>query len=174
MEFRYLFNNTLTTVHVEKSGEGYIVTVDSEDRQGRRYTVGAARLSRPGELALTVDGARRLAMVAADGPRRWVAFDAQPFVLTVPRDDALRQRARQASSGRHESLEAQMPGVVRRILTGAGDRVERGQVLLLLEAMKMEIRFSAPHAGVVERLLVSEGQAVERGQSLVELAREPV
>jgi biotin carboxyl carrier protein len=59
--------------------------------------------------------------------------------------------------------------VVRRVLVAAGDEVERGQVLLLLEAMKMEMRVTAPHAGRVESVAVAEGQAVERGQPLVDL-----
>jgi biotin carboxyl carrier protein len=62
-----------------------------------------------------------------------------------------------------------MPGVVRRVLVAAGDEVSRGQVLILLEAMKMEIRVTAPHAGRVERVSVVEGQPVDRGQTLVAL-----
>jgi len=65
-----------------------------------------------------------------------------------------------------------MPGVVRRVLAGAGDRVERGQVLLILEAMKMEIRVAAPHAGAVEKVLVHEGDTVGRGQALVDLMED--
>ena len=47
--------------------------------------------------------------------------------------------------------------------------VEKGQTLLLLEAMKMEIRVSAPRAGQVSRLLVREGQTVQKDQVLVEI-----
>jgi biotin carboxyl carrier protein len=65
-----------------------------------------------------------------------------------------------------------MPGVVRRVLVGQGERVERGQVLIVLEAMKMEIRVSAPHAGVVETISVREGESVERGQGLALLRGE--
>jgi biotin carboxyl carrier protein len=115
---------------------------------------------------MTTNGIRRTAFVAADGLRRWVAFDSQPVVLTVPQSAKTTRRER---VGGHESLEAQMPGMVRRVLVGVGERVARGQVLVLMEAMKMEIRVSAPHAGTVEKILVSEGQAVERGQALVEL-----
>jgi biotin carboxyl carrier protein len=45
-------------------------------------------------------------------------------------------------------------------------------VLLLLEAMKMERRVTAPHAGRVEAVAVREGQAVERGQALVDLVTD--
>ncbi len=66
-----------------------------------------------------------------------------------------------------------MPGIVRRVLVAEGQLVARGEALLLLEAMKMEIRISAPEDGVVRRVAVSAGQAVERGQELVQLAPRP-
>ncbi len=160
MEFTYLFGGQSIAVRVEKSGDGYLVTLG-----GQTYTVTASRLS-PQALSLTINGERRLAFTAADGPRRWVAFDSQPFVLVVPQAE---KRARRGKHGGHESLEAQMPGVVRKVLAGEGDRVERGQVLLILEAMKMEIRVTAPHAGLVEKVLVKEGETVGRGEGLLEL-----
>ena len=63
-----------------------------------------------------------------------------------------------------------MPGQVRQVRVAEGDRVERGQTLIVLEAMKMEIRVPATHAGRVARLLVQEGQVVERGQPLIDVA----
>jgi biotin carboxyl carrier protein len=63
-----------------------------------------------------------------------------------------------------------MPGVVRRVLISTGEAVEKGQTMLVLEAMKMEIKIAAPHAGKVEQLAVREGETVQRGQLLVELA----
>jgi len=50
-----------------------------------------------------------------------------------------------------------------------GDAVESGQTLLVLEAMKMEIRIQAPMDGVVARLAVGEGDTVEREEFLVEV-----
>jgi acetyl-CoA carboxylase biotin carboxylase subunit len=72
-------------------------------------------------------------------------------------------------AGGHDSLEAAMPGQVRAVLVNEGDSVEKGQVLALLEAMKMEIRVAAPHAGRVVKVLITSGQVVERGQMLFEL-----
>ena len=48
----------------------------------------------------------------------------------------------------------------------------KGQTLLVLEAMKMEIRIQAPMDGVVKKLLVKQGQTVEREQVLVEIERD--
>ncbi len=165
MEFQYNVAGQTHTVHLEREGDGFTVTLN-----GRTYAVTAAPApGRPGELALTLAGARQVAWVAADGPRRWVALAGQaatPVVLAVPQAGGARRRG---TSGGDEALEAQMPGLVRRVLVAPGDTVERGQVLVLLEAMKMEIRVSAPRAGVVGQVAVAEGQAVERGQVLVAL-----
>jgi biotin carboxyl carrier protein len=62
-----------------------------------------------------------------------------------------------------------MPAQVRAVQVSEGDSVEAGQTLLLLEAMKMEIRVQAPHAGRVARLLARPGDTVERDQVLVEM-----
>jgi acetyl/propionyl-CoA carboxylase alpha subunit len=74
------------------------------------------------------------------------------------------------SSGREQSVvTAPMPGVVVRVLAGAGDRVEPRQPLLLLEAMKMETPLVSPYEAVVRRVLVTEGDRVAAGAILVEL-----
>jgi biotin carboxyl carrier protein len=63
-----------------------------------------------------------------------------------------------------------MPGQVRAVNVNEGDRVTKGQTLLLLEAMKMEIRIQSPQDGLVRKLFVQQGQTVEREQMLVEIA----
>jgi biotin carboxyl carrier protein len=80
-----------------------------------------------------------------------------------------------AWSGRHHSaLEAEgrqqvvapMPGKVVRLLVKAGDTVEAGQGLLVVEAMKMQNEIRSPKSGIVERLLAQEGKAVNAGEIL--------
>jgi propionyl-CoA carboxylase alpha chain len=66
-------------------------------------------------------------------------------------------------------LVSPLPGVVRRVEVRAGDRVEAGAVLVVVEAMKTEHRIAAPRAGRVGRVLVSEGQEVAAGAAVAEL-----
>lgn len=162
MEFEYHIGDEAIMLRVERAGAGYRVMA------GDRALTVDALIRREGALTLLVHGKRYTAEVAADGPRRWVALDGHTYLLTVPQAERLARRGRGASR-KHDSLEAQMPGVVRRVLVAVGEAVERGQALVVLEAMKMEIRVAAPHAGVVERVAVSEGETVQRGQILVEL-----
>jgi 3-methylcrotonyl-CoA carboxylase alpha subunit len=60
-----------------------------------------------------------------------------------------------------------MPGKVIKVLVQAGDVVNEGQVLVLLEAMKMEHSLRAPHSGTVAAVRAGEGEQVEAGQVLV-------
>ena len=64
---------------------------------------------------------------------------------------------------------APLSGSVSRILVEDGQDIEEGQVLLVLEAMKMETEITAPHAGKVVRVLVEKGDSVAGGEALIEL-----
>ena len=68
-----------------------------------------------------------------------------------------------------EIVESHVHGSVWQLRVLVGKRVQRGEVLLVLESMKMEIAIEAPSAGVVLELLVVEGRAVAPGQPLVAL-----
>ncbi len=70
------------------------------------------------------------------------------------------------------SLVAPMPGIVLRVAVTPGARVERGDELLALEAMKMEHRVLAPHAGTVTEVRVAPGANVAAGEVLVVIAGE--
>ena len=65
------------------------------------------------------------------------------------------------------SLHAPMPGKVIKVDVAEGERVEEGQILLVLEAMKMEHSLRAPHPGTVREIRVSAGDQVEANQVLV-------
>jgi len=75
-----------------------------------------------------------------------------------------------AATGDGEIVSAELAGQVLRLVAGEGDAVEEGDVLLVLEALKMEIEVKAPTAGTVAAMLVSGDQSVAVGDGLVEIA----
>jgi acetyl-CoA/propionyl-CoA carboxylase, biotin carboxylase, biotin carboxyl carrier protein len=81
---------------------------------------------------------------------------------------AIREASHAGSTS--QSIAAPMPGNVLAVRVKEGDAVEAGQVLVVLEAMKMENNVPAPAAGHVARVLVAPGQQVQRAETLVELA----
>lgn len=72
----------------------------------------------------------------------------------------------QASSA--NAVVAPLAGSVARVLVEAGQDIEAGEVLLVLEAMKMETEITAPHDGKIARILVEVGTSVAGGEALVE------
>ncbi len=117
--------------------------------------------SDPTLVVLRVDGVQRRFDVAIDG--RFVYVDSPQGSVALERIGRFPDAADQTAPG---SLLAPMPGSIMRVAVSQGDRVERGQPLLWLEAMKMQHQISAPTAGVVSELHITEGQQVDVGAVL--------
>ena len=75
-----------------------------------------------------------------------------------------------AAGGAGESINAPMPGNILKVNVQNGQAVKEGDVLLVLEAMKMENEILAPKSGTVTQVLVSKGSTVDTGAPLVVLA----
>jgi biotin carboxyl carrier protein len=104
------------------------------------------------------------AWVAAAGETRWVFFDGQVFEFEVPRE------GRRGSTGSARgSLSAPMPASVVRVDVAPGDRVSKGDALVILEAMKMELPVRAPADGVVGAVHCKAGDLVKPGVPLIDL-----
>jgi glutaconyl-CoA decarboxylase len=145
-------------VRVEGGQPLATVTVD-----GRTYKVEAQR---SGEAyAVLVDGkAYRVAIEGAVSP----APIARPGTMAAPRPaaPAPAARAAPAEAAAPGAVTALMPGRVVAVRVQESDTVEAGQVLLILEAMKMENEIRAPKAGVVKSVPVSVGSNVNKGDVL--------
>jgi len=120
-----------------------------------------------GRLELLVDGRRVVAYVSSDKAQRWVTINGQTYVFTKTSGSRKNRPGHAHTKG---ELTAPMPGQVRAVNVSEGATVSKGQTLLLLEAMKMEIRIQATQDGVVRKLFVQQGQTVERDQILMEIA----
>jgi len=106
----------------------------------------------------------RSAWVAASGGVRWVFLDGRVFRFDVE-TKAGRRRAR----AHHGSLSAPMPATVIRIAARPGTAVKRGDTLIVLEAMKMELPIRAGADGVVTTISCREGELVQPGTTLIEI-----
>ena len=113
-------------------------------------------------------GERRLTLSVYEHGERYAVFAAQGSAL-INGYDPIAHAADGAEEGGR--LTAPMPGKVISFLAKAGDKVQRGQALAVMEAMKMEHTISAPHDGVVEELLYAVGDQVVEGGELVRLSK---
>jgi biotin carboxyl carrier protein len=145
------------TAVVERTGDLFTVRV------GDAVFALTARAGENGRLDLEVNSQRLRAYVVRQGAVRHVAVNGQTWTLRPP---APRRRRSEEGGG---SLAAAMPGRVLDVLVRVGDTVHKGDTLVLLEAMKMELRIAAAGDGVVTAVRCTPGAVVERGQVLVEM-----
>jgi biotin carboxyl carrier protein len=111
-----------------------------------------------------VDDGARVWNVAIAGPpeNRWVWVDG--VVTKVDAPATVRTRTRAAT----HDLSAPMPATVVTLLVEVGQRVNRGDTLLMLEAMKMELPVRAPADGIVQSINCRVGELVQPGHQLIE------
>lgn len=164
MKHTFTYLNHPYELDLIPTGPGYRATY-----QGKTYEF--TRDTAPGQITLTLDGRAVVLHVAADRDLRWVAVHGRTYQLkreTRPANRA--RRTHHAGDDNPEGiLHAPMPGQVRAIHIQVGDPVTKGQTLLLLEAMKMEIRIQAPADGTVAKISVKVGEQVEKEQALIEI-----
>ena len=103
------------------------------------------------------------ARAVVSGDARWVFLDGETYEFHVVRG------SRRKTAGHAASLAAPMPATVLRLNVAAGDRVRRGDTLVVLEAMKMELPVRAPSDALVEAVHCREGEIVQPGVSLIDL-----
>ena len=155
--------------------DGQPTPVEVDGRDGRyRVVVGDrtlevdARRTADGQWSLLVDGVSHVADVAAAGRDTRVDIDGSTYVVEVEEHTRHVIRTRGAAGGRTgtQTVTAPLPGKVTHVAVAAGDRVERGDTLLVIEAMKMENEFRATASGTVAEVRVAPGQAVNAGDVL--------
>jgi 3-methylcrotonyl-CoA carboxylase alpha subunit len=129
-----------------------------------------ARAEMPYDSLVLINGVRSRLEV-----RRWgEAYDiSAPGDATIHRFHVLDPYAPPgADAAGADRITAPIPGTVLRVDVAAGDVVARGKVLVVMEAMKTELRLAAPADGTVARVLVKPGDMVQEGMELVQMTHE--
>jgi len=119
-----------------------------------------------GRYRIVSDEQNGLAYAVSDRGRTWVFIAGRTYVIeTLDRDGGSRPR----KTDDHLALSAPMPATVLAVTVTPGQEVQTGEVLLTLEAMKMELPITAPRAGRVKSISCREGELVQPGVPLLEL-----
>jgi 3-methylcrotonyl-CoA carboxylase alpha subunit len=126
-----------------------------------------SRVTPLGDGRYAIDGERRqLAYAVRHGNDTWVFIDGRTYVLSASAPSA-RAATRHVD---HSALAAPMPATVVAVNAAPGQQVKAGDVLVTLEAMKMELAIKAPRDGVVRTVKCQAGELVQPGVPLVELS----
>jgi biotin carboxyl carrier protein len=162
MKLEIRLNNKSRTVELMAGADGWRVSLDGSPTDadaveiaphvfsilldGNSYEV---RITPAGNGTLTLQTGRHEFSAEVIDPRAWRG----------------RRHGAVEAEGRQQ-ITAPMPGKVVRLLVQPGAKVQAGQGILVVEAMKMQNEVRSPKTGTVERLLVEDGQAVNAGQPL--------
>jgi 3-methylcrotonyl-CoA carboxylase alpha subunit len=142
------------TVHFRRGGHEL-------ELPGGRITA-VATMDAEGRVTADLGGARVMAQVIRRGDELTVFRDGRSHTLRLEAPEAAE------AVGDAGSLVSPMPGSVIEVLVRAGDRVEKGAALMLIEAMKMEHTVAAPADGVVKEVFFVRGDQVQEGVTLLE------
>ncbi len=160
----------MKTYRVTINNEEYLVSLEEVGSEAplRRNETGAPSEARLEPVNLECPAGPMAPTPAPAAPAAPQAPPAPP-ATEAPQgsEPAFQEGANAPSAGTGEILSAPLPGTVFKMLKQAGDSVTRGEVLLILEAMKLENEIVAPHDAVIDEMLVSEGQAVSAEEPLV-------
>jgi biotin carboxyl carrier protein len=128
-----------------------------------------ARLTAQGICSLLIDGASYVADVKEEGGRFIVEVGGETYTVRAEEETRhiIRTRGGAATGDRGQTITAPMPGKVTQVAVRAGDTVDAGSPLLVIEAMKMENEFRASASGTIKDVRVRAGQAVNAGDVLV-------
>jgi biotin carboxyl carrier protein len=165
MKLSFQSGQRVHVIELEQDGNGYRAEI-----AGDTYDVVIVNGSND-EVNLLINGERVRAYIAQTKAQLWIHVNGRTVNLQrVAAREAGHRSASSAIHGGEQVLRAPMPGQVRAIQVQIGEQVEKGQTLMALEAMKMEIRIQAPRSGRVAKLAVQVGETVERDQVLAEIA----
>lgn len=120
-----------------------------------------------GVYRVEVEGRGHVVHVSGSAGDRWVHWNGQVFYN--PFEDDRPNRTRRGGADPQQALTAPMPATVLEVLVEAGSAVKKGDTLLILEAMKMELPVRAGADAVVRAVRCREGELVQPGTILVEL-----
>ena len=129
-------------------------------RKGKENDCGEGNMA--GNYTVVVDGKQYSVQVAEGSGDVQIA----PAANTAPAAEAPAAPAPAAGGAGSIEIHSQTPGNVWKILKNPGDKVDEGEVIMILEAMKMEIDIAAPQAGTIKTINVNVNDAVADGQLL--------
>ncbi len=141
---------------------------DRPDGVRKIDTAAAAGASPGGANAYTVEINNKKYEVAFEGGKATV--NGRGVNYSIAESTGSPGGGASAATGEGETVSAELAGQVLRVVASEGDSVEEGDVLLVLEALKMEIEVKSPCAGTVAAVIVAGDQQVAVGDALVEIA----
>lgn len=162
MFINYEHNNSVYNVSVERRKDHFYITYNNTE-----YKVEAEE-TKKGQLKIRI-GHRFIKSIITEGKKeKFVFVDGQVFKVS-PIELTSSRKPKKKEEG---DLSSPISGKVVNVKTKKGVRVKKGDVLMVIEAMKMEYLIRAPYSGVVEKVHFKESDQIEIGQTTVDLIKK--
>jgi biotin carboxyl carrier protein len=159
MKLDVIVNGRAAELHLDPSHVKY-VRADLSSFDGD-FTI---EPSGPGIFSILIEGRSYQATILAPGV---IQVNDRVFDVEIFDPRELRARSNTAAMHGRQSIAAPMPGKVVRVLVAAGDTIEAGQGLIVVEAMKMQNEMKSPKAGTVVEVKTKDGATVAAGEILI-------
>ncbi|UCE14422.1 MAG: biotin/lipoyl-binding protein [Candidatus Heimdallarchaeota archaeon] len=147
----------------------YIVVINRGDEEEEKELQVSAKVLGAGQFQFTLDNIIYKCSVAKDGDVRFIHLDGEDYEIKRISEAVEEFGEAEEDLG---SLSSPMPGRIVKLLVKPGDRVKKGQDLVVVEAMKMENKIAAPFDGTVIEVFFPEGDQIEANVPLIEIEEE--
>ncbi len=168
MKYSVMINDHRFAVDVVERADHLQLSID-----GKHVEADWEWLTRDRDMSLLLDGRSYNLIIEPENGQLQIYYGGERFDCLVEdtRLAELRRLAGAADNGGGEAkIKAPMPGLILRKFVTAGQKVAKGDRLLIIEAMKMENEVKAPRDGVVKSINCDEQEAVDQGKILLVLA----
>jgi len=162
MFINYEHENHVYNVSIERRENYFFITYDNSE-----YKVKAEE-TRAGQLKIKI-GERLIKSIITEGEKEKFVFVDGHVFRVIPVELTGKKKVRKKEEG---DLSSPISGKVVNVKVKKGDSVKKGEVLMVIEAMKMEYLIRAPYDGKVKNINFKENDQVEIGQSTVEVDKE--
>ncbi len=149
--------------------DSYVIIINRGEKEEEKEVQVSAKVLGVGQFQFTLDNIIYKCSVAKDGDVRFIHLDGEDYEIKRVSEAVDEFGEAEEDLG---SLSSPMPGRIVKLLVKPGDRVKKGQELIVVEAMKMENKIAAPFDGTVIKVFFPEGDQIEANVPLIEIEEE--
>jgi len=164
MFINYEHENHVYSVMIERRNDFYFITYDNTE-----YKVSCEEL-KPGQLKIMI-GDRMIKSIVTEGEHEKYVFTEGNVYKVKPVELTGRTKTRKKDTGEAD-LDSPISGKIVSVKVKKDEIVKKGDVLIVIEAMKMEYLIRAPYEGTVKKVHFKENDQIEIGQTTVELTKK--
>lgn len=163
MEFTVFYNNEEKKISLDYKKGKYTITDEK-----KKKTFDAVFIDR-NTLSLLYDDSSINAIIIEDGPRKIIIIKGEEYIFDEEQEKEHDFQEKSKTSVLESIIKSPMPGSVVKLNVKEGDEVKEGDILIIVEAMKMENELRASGNMKVKKIFVNEGDQVEGFAPLIEL-----